>query len=61
MRLPIADAVEAEIAEAFDYYQSQSLGLGLRMAAEVRAAIHKILAYPDAQTRLDAKHRRRIS
>lgn len=59
MKLRVLDGAENEIAEAVDYYEAQSRGLGLRVTAEIRDALHKILTYPDAQARYDANHRRR--
>jgi plasmid stabilization system protein ParE len=49
---------EQDLEEAFDYYQSQSSGLGLQFLDEFRRGIDQILAHPNAWQALDAHIRR---
>ena len=59
MNLRVLDAAEREVADAFDYYESQSEGLGRRMTGEIRDALNGILAFPEAHPSLDRLHRKR--
>jgi plasmid stabilization system protein ParE len=49
---------EQDLEEAFDYYQSQSLGLGLQFLDEFRRGVDQILAHPNAWQPLDPHIRR---
>ena len=59
MKLRVLDAAEWEVSAAFDYYESQSEGLGCRMTSEVREALAGILDYPEAHPIFDPAHRKR--
>jgi plasmid stabilization system protein ParE len=59
MTLRVLDAAEREVSEAYDYYESQSQGLGGRMTAEIRDALAGILSFPEAHPIFDAAHRKR--
>ncbi len=48
----------AEFAEAVQFYQERSRGLGRRFAKEVRAAIIRVVANPDRWPILEAGVRR---
>ncbi len=49
---------QAEFAQAAEYYESCQPGLGLDFLEEVYAAIQRILAFPEAWTKLSANSRR---
>ncbi len=51
---------EAEFLEAIAYYEERAPGLGLDFTTEVRAAIQRILAYPQAWQVLDGEIRRAL-
>jgi len=59
MTLRVLDAAEREVADAFDYYESQSQGLGRRLAGEIRDALARILDFPEAHPIFDPAHRKR--
>jgi hypothetical protein len=43
---------EAELEEAMAYYEERESGLGLRFLSEIRNAVDRIVAYPNAWFRL---------
>lgn len=47
-----------EVREAAHYYEARVPGLGFEFLAEVRAAVRRVLAYPEAWCRLDEDFRR---
>jgi len=49
---------EEELGKAIEYYEEKEVGLGLRFYAEYRAALERILAYPDAWYALSGNTRR---
>ena len=49
---------EAELDEAFDYYETQVAGLGSRFVTEVAAAVGLIRNHPKAWTKLGRRIRR---
>ncbi len=51
-------AAEAELAEAAAYYDTQQSGLGLEFAAEVAAAVERIIEFPHAWKLLKGSIRR---
>ena len=59
MKLRVLDAAEREVSDAFDYYESQSEGLGRRMTSEIRDALSGILDFPEAHPIVDPTHRKR--
>jgi plasmid stabilization system protein ParE len=59
MTLRTLDAAEREVSDAFDYYDSQSEGLGHRMTGEIRDALAGILDFPEAHPLFDSAHRKR--
>jgi plasmid stabilization system protein ParE len=59
MKLRVLDAAEREVFDAFDYYESQSEGLGRRMTWEIREALTGILDFPEAHPIFDPTHRKR--
>ncbi len=48
MRIRILACAEEEIAEAVDYYNAQRPGLGFEFAEEVKKALNRISAFPQA-------------
>ena len=59
MKLRVLDAAESEVTAAFDYYESQSEGLGRRMTCEIRDALAGIVDFPNAHPIFDPAHRKR--
>jgi plasmid stabilization system protein ParE len=51
---------EVEFLEAIAYYEERAPGLGLGFSTEVRAAIQRILAYPQAWQVLEGEIRRAL-
>ncbi len=58
MNLRYLSVAEEELAKAIEYYEDKEAGLGLRFYAEYRAALARILAYPDAWNPLSKNTRR---
>jgi plasmid stabilization system protein ParE len=58
MTVRLLEPAEIELAEAFDYYESQSRGLGDRFRAHVRAAVDRIIAHPLAWRRITSNIRK---
>jgi toxin ParE1/3/4 len=58
MKVAILSAAEAELADAVDYYNGQSEGLGYEFAAEIKETIARIVGFPEAWPRLSARTRR---
>ena len=54
----ILSEAEADLEQAFDYYQSQRPGLGVEFIEEFRHGVANILEHPDAYQPLDATYRR---
>jgi toxin ParE1/3/4 len=59
VKLRVLDIAEAEVREAFDYYESQSSGLGRKLALEIQLALTAIVRHPEAQPHFQAKNRKR--
>jgi plasmid stabilization system protein ParE len=51
-------AAEAELDDAFRYYEEESPGLGARFLSEVDAVVKRIVELPDAWQELEAGIRR---
>lgn len=47
MRLRFHEAADAELAEAVEYYDGKTAGLGDRLLAEVKVATRSIERYPE--------------
>lgn len=58
MKIYSLGTADAELAEAIDYYNQQSEGLGYRFAAEVKRTIARIANHPQAWPRLSRRTRR---
>ena len=58
MKVELLRCAEAELAEAVVYYNEQGPGLGFEFAAEVRAAILRVAAFPAAWPVFSARSRR---
>jgi len=48
MKLLVLSCAEAEFADAVDYYNAQSPGLGYEFAAEVQRTFERIRRFPEA-------------
>lgn len=58
MNVCYLSVAEEELGKAIEYYEEKEVGLGLRFYAEYRAALERILAYPDAWYALSENTRR---
>ena len=58
MTAHIIPAAEEDLEHAFNYYDSQRVGLGLEFITAFRDGLRRILENPTAWQRLDAAHRR---
>lgn len=58
MKLQVSSIAEAEIAEALDYYEGQSPGLGADLLGEHEAALKRITKQPEAWRRIGPNTRR---
>jgi hypothetical protein len=58
MSIRVLSCAEAELNEAVRYYNEQCAGLGFEFAAEVKAAIGRIAAFPDVWPRFSPRSRR---
>lgn len=58
MTIRFLRAARTDLRDAVRYYESQSPGLGTEFRAEVRSAIERIEALPDAWHRLSENTRR---
>ena len=58
MRVEFLSIAEEEFAEAVDYYNDQSKGLGFEFAAEVKHTLERIIEFPNAWSPLSRRSRR---
>jgi plasmid stabilization system protein ParE len=58
MKFQFHPEAETEFLAAVDWYEERSAGLGADFAAEIRAAILRAAAMPEAWPRVDASIRR---
>ncbi|MBI2301442.1 MAG: type II toxin-antitoxin system RelE/ParE family toxin [Armatimonadetes bacterium] len=58
MNVRLLAVAEVELAEAVDYYNGQSEGLGFEFAAEVRQTLERIVEHPEAWHPLTPRTRR---
>jgi hypothetical protein len=58
MKYRLLSIADAELAEAAKWYEAQAPGLGQEFLDEFEAVMERILRFPDAWTRIGARHRR---
>ena len=58
MNVEFLSIAEEEFADAVNYYNNQSEGLGYEFALEVKRSIERIIQYPEAWTPLSPRTRR---
>ena len=58
MNVRFLSIAEVELDEAIAYYEEKEIGLGLRFLLEIRNAVERIIAYPEAWNLLSANARR---
>jgi toxin ParE2 len=58
MTAMILDEAEADLQNAFDFYEKQRAGLGEDFIDEFRRTLDPILQHPNAWTQLDPTYRR---
>ena len=58
MTYSLLAVAEAELAEAATWYETQASGLGKEFLEEFEAVMERIIRFPDAWTRVGARHRR---
>ncbi len=61
MKIEIIACAEQEFAEAVDYYNEQSQGLGFKFAEEVKCTFNRILRFPEAWPKISRNTRRCIT
>lgn len=60
-RARFLDIAELELAEAFDWYEEQQIGLGKKFSIAVRETVAKILRDPESHALMsDSIRRRRV-
>ena len=57
MKVLFLEPAQAEFAEAVDYYNAQSEGLGLEFSDEVKATILRIIEHPEAWPPISKKNK----
>lgn len=60
MKIRILSCAEQELVDAVDFYNQQRPGLGYEFAVEVRNAMSRIVAFPNAWPAFSARTRRCI-
>ncbi len=58
MKVEFLSVAEREFAEAVEYYNQESEGLGFKFAAEVKRTLERIVQFPKAWTPLSERTRR---
>ena len=58
MKVEFLDPAKAELAEAVEFYNSESEGLGFESAAEAKRTIERIVQFPEAWAPLSKRTRR---
>src|SRR5690349_8893400 len=60
MKIRYHPEASKEIDEAFEWYESQKVGLGLKFINEAESAIQRILNFPELHPMVIKSHRRAI-
>jgi plasmid stabilization system protein ParE len=60
MRIRYHPDASKDLDEAYEWYESQKLGLGLKFVDEAEATIQRILNFPELHPIITKKHRRAI-
>lgn len=58
MRVEFLSIAEGEFAQAVDYYNEQSEGLGYEFALEAKRTLERIVQFPEAWSLLSPRTRR---
>ncbi len=58
MNYRLLSIADAELAEAASWYETQATGLGREFLDEFEAVLDRIMRFPEAWTRIGARHRR---
>ena len=58
MRYRLLSLADSELAEAAQYYEAQAAGLGQEFLDEFQPVMSRIMRFPEAWTRIGARHRR---
>ncbi len=58
MKVEFLSVAELEFAEAVEYYNQESEGLGFKFAAEVKRTLERIVQFPNAWAPLSKRTRR---
>ncbi len=59
MKIEFLEAAQTELDEAFNWYETQQLNLGVQFLTEFDAAIRRIVAYPKSYALLGSDNIRR--
>jgi plasmid stabilization system protein ParE len=58
MRYRLLSLADRELAEAAQWYETQAAGLGQEFLDEFQAVMSRIMRFPEAWTKVGARHRR---
>ena len=58
MNYRLLQPAELELAQAASWYEAQAAGLGLEFLDEFEAAMERVTQFPEAWTKVSARHRR---
>jgi plasmid stabilization system protein ParE len=58
MNYRLLQPAELELAKAASWYEAQAAGLGLEFLDEFEAAMERVTQFPEAWTKVSARHRR---
>lgn len=58
MRYRLLSVADSELAEAAKWYEAQATGLAQEFLDEFEAVMGRIMRFPEAWTRIGARHRR---
>jgi plasmid stabilization system protein ParE len=58
MNYRLLQPAELELAQAASWYEGQAAGLGLEFLDEFEAAMERVTQFPEAWTKVSARHRR---
>lgn len=58
MKVEFLEAAQAELDQAFEWYETQQINLGRQFLNELDAAIRRVIAYPDAYISIERNLRR---
>lgn len=58
MKYRLLGPADSELAEASQWYEAQAAGLGLEFLDEFQAVMSRVMRFPEAWSKVGARHRR---